>query len=102
MFLRCVLIWMLLGLGAGRQAVAQASYLTTIPDPKTLGETYVSDPDHLLQPATVRDLNELLRPLDQSRRAHIDVVLTRSIGEEVPKTAATALFKALSGGAAKA
>ncbi|WBO83768.1 TPM domain-containing protein [Hymenobacter yonginensis] len=92
MFLRYVLLWMMLALGASRQVAAQASYLTRIPDPKTLGQTYVSDPDRLLQPATVRDLNELLRALDQSRRAHIDVALTRSIGEEVPKTAATALF----------
>ena len=79
-------------LGLGREVAAQPSYLTTIPDPKTLGESYVSDPDHLLQAATVQELNALLRPLDQSGRAHIDVVLTRSIGEEVPKTAATALF----------
>ncbi|TGE22497.1 TPM domain-containing protein [Hymenobacter aquaticus] len=73
-------------------AAAQDSYLTTIPDPKTLGEGYVSDPDHLLQPGTAQELNAVLRPLDQSGRAHIDVVLTRSIGQEVPKTAATALF----------
>ncbi|PJJ53260.1 TPM domain-containing protein [Hymenobacter chitinivorans] len=97
MLLRCFLfrlLFLLLLLGpAARPAAAQdADYLTRLPDPKTLGESYVSDPDHLLQPATVQELNATLRPLDQSGRAHIDVVLTRSIGEEVPKTAATALF----------
>ena len=68
------------------------SYLTAIPDPKTLGETYVSDPDTVLAPATVQELNATLQALDQSGRAHIDVALARSIGEAVPKTAATALF----------
>ncbi|MCB2406731.1 TPM domain-containing protein [Hymenobacter lucidus] len=92
---RCLLIRVLVLLAwfwTSAPAVAQNSYLTTIPDPKTLGQSYVSDPDHLLQPATVQDLNAVLRPLDQAGRAHIDVVLTRSIGQEVPKTAATALF----------
>ena len=74
---------------AGRSA---ADYLTTIPDPKTLGETYVSDPDSLLAPGTAPALNARLDSLDRSGRAHLDVVLVRSIGEAVPKTAATALF----------
>jgi uncharacterized protein len=68
------------------------NYLTTIPDPKTLGETYISDPDHVLDPGTAPVLNARLDSLDRSGRAHIDVVLVRSIGEAVPKTAATALF----------
>ncbi len=71
---------------------AAAAYLTAIPDPKTLGETYVSDPGHLLSAATVRALNDTLRTLDQRGLAHIDVALVASIGNEAPKTAATALF----------
>ena len=70
----------------------RANYLTRIPDPKTLGERYVSDPDTILGTATVQELDATLQALDQSGRAHIDVVLARSIGEAVPKTAATALF----------
>ena len=66
--------------------------LVAIPDPKTLGESYVSDPDSVLRPATVQLLNAQLRTLDQSGRAHIDVAVARSIGEAVPKTTATALF----------
>jgi uncharacterized protein len=57
-----------------------------------LGETYVSDPDSILAAATVRKLNPILQALDQSGRAHLDVVLVRSIGEAVPKTAAHELF----------
>jgi uncharacterized protein len=88
---------LLLGFLTGCQSPAPAArsasdYLTTIPDPKTLGETYVSDPDALLVPATVLALNAQLDSLDHSSRAHIDVVLVNSIGEAVPKTAATALF----------
>lgn len=77
---------------AARPTITAANYLTTIPDPKTLGETYVSDPDHVLDPSTVPALNARLDSLDRSGRAHLDVVLVRSLGEAVPKTAATALF----------
>ena len=83
----------LAGCGAPETPPADgANYLTRIPDPKTLGERYVSDPDTILAAATVQELNATLQALDQSGRAHIDVVLARSIGEAVPKTAATALF----------
>ncbi|OWP63825.1 hypothetical protein CDA63_07000 [Hymenobacter amundsenii] len=58
-----------------------------------MGETYVSDPDHLLSPTTLRDLNDTLRALDQRGRAHIDVAMVRSIGDETSKAAATALFR---------
>ncbi len=73
-------------------AITANNYLTTIPDPKTLGETYVSDPDRILAPGTAPALNARLDSLDRSGRAHLDVVLVRSLGEAVPKTAATALF----------
>ncbi|RPD45230.1 TPM domain-containing protein [Hymenobacter sediminis] len=72
--------------------ITAENYLTAIPDPKTLGETYVSDPDRVLSPSTASSLNARLDSLDRSGRAHIDVVLVRSLGETVPKTAATALF----------
>ncbi|MDU0372856.1 TPM domain-containing protein [Hymenobacter endophyticus] len=99
----CVLGWWVLGLlsgcqrepdaeGAAPAGITADNYLTAIPDPKTLGETYVSDPDQVLQPGTIAALNARLDSLDRSRRAHIDVVVVRSIGEAVPKTAATALF----------
>lgn len=74
------------------RCITAANYLTAIPDPKTLGETYVSDPDKVLRSGTATALNGRLDSLDRSGRAHVDVVLVRSLGEEVPKTAATALF----------
>ena len=63
------------------------NYLTAIPDPKTLGETYVSDPDRVLPPGAAPALNARLDSLDRSGRAHLDVVLVRSLGEMVPKMA---------------
>lgn len=100
--MRCFwLCYWLLGLSflAGCQSspapdgrITAENYLTTIPDPKTLGETYVSDPEGVLAPGTAPALNARLDSLDRSGRAHIDVVLVRSLGEVVPKTAATALF----------
>ncbi|RSK50925.1 TPM domain-containing protein [Hymenobacter rigui] len=96
---RLLLLWLTAGLlllsacSSPDTPAAQPDYLTRIPDPKTLGETYVSNPDSLLAPTTVQDLNVTLQALDQSGRAHIDVVAVRSIGEETPKTAATALFR---------
>ncbi|MEO6499242.1 MAG: TPM domain-containing protein, partial [Mucilaginibacter sp.] len=68
------------------------SYLD-IPDPKTLGETFVSNPDNILSPETVADLNQTLQALDASGRAHIDVLVVESIGDAVPKDAVTALFR---------
>jgi uncharacterized protein len=100
--MRCFwLIYGLLVLGflAGCQSapeparrITAENYLTAIPDPKTLGETYVSDPDGVLPPGAAPALNARLDSLDRSGRAHIDVVLVRSLGEAVPKMAATALF----------
>lgn len=71
---------------------AGQDFLSSIPDPKTLNETYVSNPDNLLAEATVADLNTKLRKLDQSGLAHIDVVFANSIGKRVPKDAVHALF----------
>jgi uncharacterized protein len=76
----------------GPRRITAENYLTAIPDPKTLGEAYVSDPDGVLPPGAAPSLNAQLDSLDRSGRAHIDVVLVRSLGTAVPKTAATALF----------
>ena len=46
----------------------------------------------MLPPGVAPALNAQLDSLDRSGRAHLDVVLVRSLGELVPKTAATALF----------
>ncbi|TWP29519.1 TPM domain-containing protein [Apibacter muscae] len=70
----------------------QEAILSKIPDPKTLNETFVSDPDQILNPSTVYSLNQTLKELDISGKAHIDVVIVKSIGDEVPKDIAYKLF----------
>ena len=72
---------------------AERDPLISIPDPKTLNESYVSNPDHLFSEATVADLNAKLGPIDQAGMAHIDVVFVGSIGNLVPKDVAHALFR---------
>lgn len=86
-----VIILLLTALGC-KQKKDGKSYLS-IPDPKTLGESYVSNPDNILKDETVSSLNQTLQELDASGRAHIDVVVVESIGEAVPKDAATSLFR---------
>ncbi|PST82501.1 hypothetical protein C7T94_07430 [Pedobacter yulinensis] len=70
-----------------------SSVLDNIPDPKTLGESYVSNPDQVLSEATVSDLNSRLSLLDQAGVIHIDVAVVKSIGELVPKETAHELFR---------
>jgi uncharacterized protein len=82
--------FLLLIAGCGQQS--QNETLSAIPDPKTLGETYVSNPDNLLSPEIVSELNAKLSTLDQAGTAHIDVVFVKTIGELVPKEVAHELF----------
>jgi uncharacterized protein len=67
--------------------------INSISDPKTLNESYVSNPDLLLSDETVADLNGRLASLDQSGVAHIDVVFVKSIGDQIPKDVANVLFR---------
>jgi len=88
----CSLIFLLF-IFTGCYRDKSAEDFSLIPDPKTINESYVSNPDQILSSATVASLNTKLSDLDQSGRAHIDVVVVESIGEAVPKDAATALFR---------
>jgi uncharacterized protein len=86
------LFFSILFLMAGCSRQSQKDTISGIPDPKTLNETYVSNPDQLLDPGTVSDLNAKLSTLDQAGVAHIDVVFVKTIGELVPKQVAHELF----------
>lgn len=72
--------------------ITASNYFDLMPDPRTLSETYVNDPNTLLTPSTVAALNARLDRLGRAGRTYIDVVLVRSLGEAVPKTAAYELF----------
>ncbi|UYZ62630.1 TPM domain-containing protein [Hymenobacter weizhouensis] len=76
----------------GLAATQPPDDLAFISNPKTLGEAYVSNPDRILSEPTVRRLNTQLAGFDRAGKAHIDVVVVRSIGGQEPKDAATTLF----------
>ncbi len=64
----------------------------TVPNPKNGGTGYVSDPDDVLDAASVAELNRLIAQLEDSSTAQIAVVVLNSIGQENPKDFATRLF----------
>ena len=67
--------------------------LDKILNPKISGSGYVSNADQIISTPTVNKLNSLIKPLDQQGKAQIGVVLVNSIGSQVPKEFATALFR---------
>jgi uncharacterized protein len=82
----------LLGLGAG--AFAQNAYtVQTVPDPKAIGNGYISDPDNVIPANFENQLNSLISGLEDSTTAQVAVVVVNSIGDRNPKDFATALFR---------
>jgi len=71
-----------------------ASYtLDNIPNPKvTDSRTYVSNPDGIIQPSTVQQLNVLMDSLEKTTRTEVALVLVESIGNENIELFATDLF----------
>lgn len=67
--------------------------LDKVLNPKTNGSGYVSNADHIISETTVNEINSLIKPLDQQGKAQVAVVLVNSIGDQVPKDFATALFR---------
>lgn len=80
--------------GWATPTVAQTFTLDNVPNPKqSPGSRYVSNPDQLLSPAAVSRIDALLGKLEDSTTAQVAVVCLNSIGENVPKDVATALFR---------
>ncbi|UOQ72874.1 TPM domain-containing protein [Hymenobacter cellulosilyticus] len=90
-FLLRALVLLTLFSAPGRQAAAQAS-LDRLPGPFDREGHYVSDPNKFLKPATIRYLEANLYALDMHHKAHIQVVMVRSIGKATPHKAAAKLF----------
>ncbi|RRB07258.1 TPM domain-containing protein [Larkinella rosea] len=73
---------------------AQHYTLETVPNPKqNRSSEYVSNPDHMLSDRAVDQINTKLQALEDSTTAQVAVVCLNSIGENVPKDFATALFR---------
>lgn len=66
--------------------------VSSVPDPKTKGNGFVSNPDNILTNDEVASLNNIISELKDSTTSEIAVVMLQSIGDEVPKTFATELF----------
>lgn len=87
-----LLVFFIFFVSCKQQPVPDYYTLETVPDPKTLNESFISDPDTLLSKTVVDELNSQLKVLDASGRVHIDVVLLNSIGDEGSKGFAISLF----------
>jgi len=66
--------------------------VNSVPDPKSSGSGFVSNPDNILSNDELAELNNIISELKDSTTSEIAVVMLQSIGEEVPKTFATELF----------
>ncbi len=67
--------------------------LDSILNPRTTGNGYVSNADHIVSDAATEKLNSILGRLDEEKKAQVAVVLVNSIGKNTPKDFATALFR---------
>jgi uncharacterized protein len=80
---------------------AQRIYtVETVPDPKSHGRGYVSNPDGILSNAAVEQINVLCDSIERTHGVQLAVVVLSSIGAEVPKNFATQLFNRWKIGAA--
>ncbi len=81
-------------LGCVLPSLAQTYTPETIPNPKqSRSAHYVSNPDRILSAAAVSRIDSMLGRLEDSTTAQVAVVCVNSIGEQVPKAFATALFR---------
>lgn len=76
-------------------ATAQTVYtVESLPNPKDKsGLNYISDPDNILTEAERSQINGMILELENTTTAQVGVAIMNSIGEEVPKEFATALFR---------
>jgi uncharacterized protein len=88
-FKSCFFLFFLLSIGLYSQTAYQYN---TVPNPKTGGSGYVSNPDNVITSSDVSTLNSLLTDLENNNSVQVAVVIVNSIGEENPKDFAVQLF----------
>ncbi|MCS6824548.1 MAG: TPM domain-containing protein [Cytophagaceae bacterium] len=64
----------------------------SVPNPREMNGTWVSDPDRILSEGTIRKINIIINELETHTSDEIAVVMLKSIGEQIPKDFAHALF----------
>lgn len=72
-------------------AFGQYNSVQDVPNPKTDGTGYVSNPDNILDATTVEQINADLAELEEKDGFQVAVVCLRSIGQNVPKDFSTDL-----------
>jgi uncharacterized protein len=70
----------------------QVYTVETVPDNKLINDSYVSNPDKIIQPGTSAKIDSVLRNLENVTGNQVAVVLLNSIGEADPFTFAQELF----------
>lgn len=65
----------------------------TIPNPKTINNSYVSNPDGILRDETVYQINTILDTLEAKNGTQVAVVVLNSIGSESIEVFANSLFR---------
>jgi uncharacterized protein len=60
---------------------AQIFTVETVPDPRKINNSHVSDPFSLLRPTTIDSINQILNALESKTTAQVAVVMLPSIGE---------------------
>lgn len=91
-FSRFFLLSCLLFIQALAHSQSKAYTVDQVPNPKTLGNGYVSNPDQIISNEDVNKLNRLIREIEDSTSAQVAVVILQSIGQANPKEFTTRLF----------
>jgi uncharacterized protein len=72
---------------------AQEVYtVKTVPNPRTINSTWVSDPASLISTVDSTRINQLIDQIEKETTVEIAVVVLPSIGDEMPKDFAVDLF----------
>ncbi len=75
-------------------SITQNSYtIETVPNPKSFGQGWVSDPDNILTAEEKQELNSKIGEIENNTSVQIAIVIIQSIGQAIPKDFATALFQ---------
>ena len=75
-------------------SITQNSYtIETVPNPKSFGQGWVSDPDNILTAEEKQELNSKIDEIENNTSVQIAIVIIQSIGQAIPKDFATALFQ---------
>lgn len=87
---KTILLIFLLSLAA--KGWPQSYTVDSVPNTKIINNSYVSNPDALITPGAVAQIDQLLASLEQQTTAQVAVVVLHSIGENTPEDFAQALF----------